>query len=100
MSRTATQTMEDARRWADKNPTMWRAFQRRALERTMDGERWSARGIAEAIRWDGRYKRAAGEDFKVPNHITPALGRMVCEMHPEAAAWFDHAKSKVDGVVA
>ena len=97
MAKTAEQTVQDARRWVKSNQRMWCAFRDRARQASKDGRQWSARGIAEGIRWDGSFKRAYGEDFKIPNHITPVLGRLVVDECPETALYFRKSKSKVDG---
>lgn len=94
--KTPVQLMEQTNAWIEKNPKMWDAFQLRARTAAANRRSWSARGIAEAIRWDGKYKRAEGEDFKVPNAITPVLGRYVVALYPETEFWFKKAKSKVD----
>lgn len=96
MAKTAEQTVQDARKWVKSNQRMWAAFEDRARRASKEGRYWSARGIAEAIRWDGSYRKATGEDFKIPNHITPVLGRFVVELHPDTALYFRKSKSKVD----
>lgn len=100
MPRTAEQTVADARKWVKANQRMWRAFEERARRASKEGRCWSARGIAEGIRWDGSYRKAYGEDFKIPNHITPVLGRFVVELHPDTAIYFRKSRSKVDGFTA
>ena len=96
MKRTPTQLIEQAEDWRERNPQMWSAFKSRAVESSRNRTQWSARGIAEALRWDGTFHRAYGAQFKIPNAITPILGRMVCEEEPEAEAWFRRSHSKVD----
>lgn len=96
MKQTAEQVKEQASAWAEGNPDMWRAFVDMALTFSAQGKQWSARGIAEALRWSGEYQRAYGSQFKIPNAITPVLGRMVCEKHPEVEPWFRRSHSKVD----
>ena len=93
---TKQQVTEQAVRWRKENPEMWGAFVAAARNASDNHEEWSARGIAERIRWDGAYKRAFGSQFKVPNAITPVLGRMVVEEYPRTGEYFRHAFSKVD----
>lgn len=93
---TKQQVAEQAAKWREDNPDMWGAFVSAARNATDNGEMWSARGIAERIRWDGSYTRAYGHQFKVPNAITPVLGRMVVEEYPKTGDYFRHAHSKVD----
>ena len=97
-NKTPVQTLEDANKWLEKHPDMWEAFQYRARKATRERRQWSARGIAEALRWDGRFKKVYGEQYKIPNHITPVLGRYVCSLYPETEDWFRKARSKVDAL--
>lgn len=96
MIQTSTQVTEQAQAWRDKNPDMWRAFCARAIDASANHEQWSARGIAEALRWDPTYQRTFAAQFKIPNSITPILGRMVVEEYPYTEPWFRRAHSKVD----
>ena len=97
-SKTPVQTLRDANAWLEKHPDMWTAFQYRAKKASNERKHWSARGIAEALRWDGRYRKVYGEDYKIPNHITPVLGRYVCALYPETEDWFLKSRSKVDSL--
>ena len=92
----AEQIREQAEEWRRRNPEMWGAFKARAVDYSRQSNQWSARGIAEALRWDGTFRRSFGAQFKIPNAITPVLGRMVCEEEPETEPWFRRSHSKVD----
>lgn len=93
---TSSQLMTAADEWRERNPLMWKEFKREACERSERHQAWSARGIAESLRWNPLFQRAYGSDFKIPNEITPVLGRMVCDEHPETVRYFRCRKSKVD----
>ena len=95
-SQTRQQVTEQAVRWREANPDMWDAFVSEARNAADNHEQWSARGIAERIRWSPSFKRAYGFQFKVPNAITPVLGRMVVEEYPRTGEFFRCAHSKVD----
>ena len=96
MKKTAKDIFANANRWIEKNPGMWESFQFRARKAARENRYWSARGIAEALRWDGKYRKVYGEEYKIPNEITPVLGRYVSALYPETAGWFLRSKSKVD----
>ena len=96
MKQTPTQVRAQAEAWTAKNPDMWEAFKKRAVQAADDKKEWSARGIAESLRWDPTYQRTYAAQFKIPNAITPVLGRMVIEEYPYTEPWFRRAHSKVD----
>lgn len=96
MKQTSEQVRQQAEAWVAKNPEMWREFKGEAVMLSAQKQQWSARGIAERLRWDGRYEREYGAQFKIPNAITPVLGRMVVETHPFTEPFFRRSTSKVD----
>lgn len=96
MKATANELFAKTNKWIEQNPDMWESFQYRAKKAAREQNHWSARGIAEALRWDGRYRKVYGEEYKIPNEITPVLGRYVVALYPETEYWFLRSKSKVD----
>lgn len=63
----------------DEGQSVWREFERRALQMARVRERYSARAVAHRIRWDTAIR--GGDDFKLNNNWISGLARHWMLLH-------------------
>ena len=73
--------------WLSKNPSIYRAFKRKAILMAGRRKHYSARAILHAIRWETDL-RERNATFKVNNNWTPGMARLFMSQHPEHAGFF------------
>lgn len=82
--------------WHEKNGTVWRSFEAKALKLITQGKtHWGAKAIFEVI----RYERAAEEggqydDYAVNNNYPAYYARVFALKYPQHSAFFEFRKVK------
>lgn len=85
------ETIEKFLEWNSKNPTVWRMFERAALDLIKAGKtHWGAKAICELI----RYKRAVEEggqfdDYSVNNNFSAYYARVFIVKYPQYSHFFE-----------
>jgi hypothetical protein len=82
--------------WIEENPTAWDHIVGAAQRDALDGTPVRLKYYVEALRADPDLKHASRE-FKIPNGLTAALGRVLHEWHAEVAPYLRLKPSKLDG---
>ncbi len=79
--------------WIDRNPEVFRMFERYALEMVLKGRRFGINLLRERVRWDCIYNYE-GEDFKFCNSFSPYVARELLRLHPELADFMRFRKTR------
>lgn len=69
-------------------PSIWRHFERLALEAARDGRRVGQNCIRELVRWECS-KEKSGGDFELNNNDTPIYARIFEWKYPEFTGFFE-----------
>lgn len=83
--------------WMGSNPDAMRYIERRALEETAAGRRFSVRLLLEEARKRG-FSDREGRGTKINNVIAPAVARALIREHPEVRPFVKLRRSMVDEV--
>lgn len=83
--------------WMDANPDALRYIERRALEETAAGRRFSVRLLLEEARRKDFTDRR-GHGTRINNVIAPALARRLVKAHPEVRPFVKLRRSMVDEI--
>lgn len=80
-----------ARRWIEKHPQIYRAFEQATLERIERGFRhYSAKAVVEYVRW--HTDTPGGSPFKIANAVTTYLALKFMNERPEHVGFFKTMK--------
>ena len=76
--------------WLKDNMHIYEAFHKYAIDLRVNGCRkyYSARSIIHRMRWDTYYREAQPSKFKVQDHCTPYLARLVMLTNPQLKGMF------------
>jgi len=67
----------------DKYPFIWELFKAQVFRARRHGfDRVGSKAIVEYLRWNARFERLAGEDFKIDNVYTSRFARKFKEEYP------------------
>jgi hypothetical protein len=83
----------------DQGHEVWALFKRLAFKARNAGmKKYSARGIMHVIRWETSLMHVADPDegFKVSDHWTPGLARVMIDRHKEFEGFFQLNEQKSD----
>lgn len=76
------------------NPTVWEEFERLALSAIRSGvRRWSAKGIAEVVRWTFAVEQRSSV-YKVNNNYVAYYARCFALKYPEYEGFFEFREVK------
>jgi hypothetical protein len=73
-----------------KNPHIYEAFERIALEMANRKERFSCRAIFHILRWETIISGTG--HFKIQDHVSPYYGRLFEKRHPRHTGFFKKIK--------
>ena len=80
------------------NPHIYDAFEELTLEMTRYRKNFSARAVMHKMRWDTAI-RGGGDDFKLPNWVSPYMVRLFEERHSRHIGFFRTADIGITGSV-
>lgn len=60
----------------ERNPGIWKAFERYALQAARSGKRIGAKAVAERVRWEEVVENKGSEDFKFGNSFVAYYARI------------------------
>jgi len=73
--------------WLSKNKPIYNSFVGKALAMSYKRDRYSARTIAESIRWESDL-RDSNNLFKINNNWVPGMARLAMREYPKLKGFF------------
>lgn len=86
------ETYEKVKAYHKKNPHIWAAFERYALQAAQLRKRHSAKTIMERVRWDCEFERLG--EFKISNDYTAYYARAFARKYPQYRNFFKMKKTR------
>ena len=79
----------------DKTPWVWELFKGQVFRARKHGfKKVGAKAIIEYLRWNGRFNRLAGEDFKINNDYSSRFSRRFKDEFPDYPIEFEERAIK------
>ena len=86
----------DARVWIEDHPWAFAELTIRCMEVAEAGKRFGMKAVVERMRWEGKIKKLAHEDYSFNNNHTSHISRAIVGLHPEVKPFIEMRRAKGD----